>query len=489
MSDPDKLKILFVAAEVAPFAKVGGLADVAGALPKELHALGHDVRVIMPRYAPIDGQKFGIREAAGGAAFEVPGSDQPATLAEAMAGPVPVYFVECPHYFDRPGIYGFPDDIERFLYFCRAVLEATELLGWAPDVIHCNDWHTAVIPHWLHHRSDLPTTVRQAASILTIHNLAYQGDVDPTAFPQWLDASLMHRGPDGSVDLLSQGIHDADWITTVSERYAQEITTPEFGEGLEGLLTSRIHYLTGILNGIDYEVFNPATDPLIAQHYSVDDLAGKEACKLALQQEAGFDVGPRRPLIGLIGRLVDQKGFDLIAEVLEPLLAEVDLQVVILGTGEERYHEMLRQLSSRNRRQLAVYLTFDAALAQRIYAGSDMFLMPSRFEPCGLGQLISLRYGTVPVVRSTGGLADTVLDYQPSTGRGTGFVFRRYHSVSLVVALSRAFEVYREADRWREIQLQGMRQDVSWGASARRYVEVYQEAERVHRAQPAAAGS
>jgi starch synthase len=269
----------------------------------------------------------------------------------------------------------------------------------------------------------------------------------------------------------------------VSERYAEEITTPEYGEGLEDLLTRRQNALRGILNGIDYEIFDPATDPAIAQHYSVDQLDGKEACKAALQREAGFDVNPRTPLVGIVGRLADQKGFDLVAQVLEPLLAEVDVQLVLLGTGEPQYHDLFRQLAAHNRRQLAAYLTFDAALAQRIYAGSDMFLMPSRFEPCGLGQLISLRYGTVPVVRATGGLADTVTDYQPSTRRGTGFVFRRYDPVALVVALGRALEIYRQTDRWREIQVQGMQKDVSWGASAGRYVEAYHEAQRIHRAE------
>jgi len=474
------LRVLFVTAEAAPFVKVGGLADVVGALPKELRALGHDVRVIMPRYAPIDVAKFGIREVDGAGDLVVSGSTVRASLAETMSGPVPFYFIECPRYFDRPGVYGFPDDTERFLYFCSAVLAALDRLRWVPDVIHCHDWHAAVVPHWLHHRADLPPAAQQAATVLTIHNLAYRGEVDPTAFPEWLTPESLYPGPDGGFDLLSQGIRDADELTTVSERYAYEITTPEFGEGLEGLLTSRIHRLTGILNGIDYEVFDPATDRTIAENYSAADLSGKEACKLALQQEAGFDVGARRPLAGLVGRLVDQKGFDLIAEMLEPFLAEIDLQVVILGTGEERYQDMLRQLAARNRRQLAVYLTFDAALAQRIYAGADMFLMPSRFEPCGLGQLISLRYGTVPVARHTGGLVDTVIDYQPQTRRGNGFVFHRYHAVSLVAALSRALETYREPDRWRAIQMQGMSEDLSWSASARRYVQVYDEALRVH---------
>lgn len=481
MSEAGPLKILFAAAEVAPFAKVGGLADVAGALPKALRAAGHDVRIIMPCYRSIDGARYGLHEALSGARFEVPGSSESAGLMETTIGDVPVYFVDDAHYFGREQVYGFPDDIERFLYFSRAALAAVGPLQWVPDVVHCNDWHTSILPLWLHgHRPG----IEAAASVLTIHNLAYQGSFDPAGFPPaWTELQGLYRRANGSFDLLSQGIHAADLITTVSERYAEEITTPEYGEGLQDLLTKRQASLRGILNGIDYDVFDPATDPAIAQRYSVESLDGKEACKLALQQEAGFDANLRTPLIGMVSRLADQKGFDLIAAVLEPLLAEVDVQVVLLGTGEPRYHDLFREMVARNRRQLAAYLTFDAALAQRIYAGADVFLMPSRFEPCGLGQLISLRYGTVPVVRATGGLADTVADYQPSTGRGTGFVFHRYDPVSLVVALARALEIYRQPERWREIQVQGMRKDVSWGASAGRYVAAYREAQRVHGAE------
>ncbi|MBM2813089.1 MAG: hypothetical protein HW416_3848 [Chloroflexi bacterium] len=280
---------------------------------------------------------------------------------------------------------------------------------------------------------------------------------------------------------MSQGIAGADLINTVSERYAEEITTPEYGEGLDGLLTARQNQLRGIVNGIDYDIFNPETDAAIAARYSVDALAGKVQCKAALQQEVGFDLNPRTPVVAMIGRLVDQKGFDLVAPILDRLLSEIDLQFVILGTGDPEYHEMLRERAARNRRQLAAFLTFDAALAQRIYAGADMFLMPSRFEPCGLGQLISLRYGTVPIVRSTGGLADTVTDYRGATHRGTGFVFRDYNAVALSVALGRALEVYRQPDRWLEVQVQGMRRDSSWAASASRYVDLYHEAIELRR--------
>ena len=411
-----------------------------------------------------------------GAGLPVQGSNETASLSEADASGVPTYFVGNDHYFGRDGVYGFPDDVERYLFFCRGALATPERLGWTPEVVHTNDWHTAIIPHWMKGAYDLPQWVKRAASVLTIHNLAYQGGFDPEAYGAWIDPTSLQQRENGSYDLLTQGISSADILTTVSERYAHEITTAEYGEGLDGLLATRQARLRGIINGIDYETFNPATDPSIAQHFSVDDPTGKAACKEALQREEGFDIAPTAPLIGLIGRLTDQKGFDLVAAMLEPFLAEVDAQVVVLGTGEPRYHDLFRELAAHNRRQLAVHLTFDAALAQRIYAGADLFLMPSRFEPCGLGQLISLRYGTVPLVRWTGGLADTVADYQAASGRGTGIVFRSYDATALALALGRAIELYRQPERWREIRLQGMQRDVSWTASAQRYVEVYEEA-------------
>jgi starch synthase len=470
------MRVLFVAAEVAPFAKVGGLADVAGALPKALCALGHDVRVIMPRYGSIDAARYGLRDELGGATVEVPGSSELARLQVGAIGEVPAYFVANDRYFGRENVYGYPDDTERFLYFCRAALSATDALGWAPEVVHVNDWHTAMIPHWMRQGYDLPSSLRGAASVITIHNLAYQGGFDPTLYPrEWIAPDALDRAGGGH-NLLAQGIASADLVTTVSERYAEEITQPEYGEGLDELLRRRSNELRGIINGIDYDVFDPSNDLAIAERYSADNIDGKDACKAALQREAGFDVAPRTPLIGIVGRLADQKGFDLVAEIAQPFLAEVDAQIVMLGTGEPRYHDLFRELAARNRRQLAVDLKFDAALAQRIYAGSDMFLMPSRFEPCGLGQLISLRYGTVPVVRSTGGLADTVADYQPATRRGTGFVFRDYDQVALTLAIGRALGAYRDPERWREIQLQGMKQDLSWKRSAEKYSDAYGEA-------------
>jgi starch synthase len=338
------VKNLFVAAEVAPIAKVGGLADDAVALPKSHCALGHDVRIIMPRYASIDGERSGLRDELGGSAVTVPGSAEPASLQVGAVGDAPVYFVANERYFGRENVYGYPDDTERFLYFCRAAMSALDALGWAPDVIHVNDWHTAVIPHWVRRGYGLPSAARGAASVITIHNLAYQGGFEPAQYPsEWINPQALDAVGDGGQNLLAQGIASADLVTTVSERYAEEITRPEYGEGLDDLLRRRSNELRGIINGIDYDVFDPSTDPAIAARYSADNLDGKDACKAALQREAGFDVAPRTPIIGIVGRLADQKGFDLVSEIAQPFLTEVDAQVVVLGTGEPRYHDLFRE--------------------------------------------------------------------------------------------------------------------------------------------------
>jgi starch synthase len=470
MAEP--LKVLFVAAEMAPLAKVGGLADVVGSLPRSLRELGVDARVVLPRYPRISGDLPQI------AALPSPvdrGSEL--RILSTSAGGVPVFLVDDRLYFDRPEVYGYADDGSRFLAFCHAALQAMEALAWIPDVVHCHDWHTAIVPHWLRAGAHVPVALRGSASVLTIHNLAYQGWFDPAGPDgRWIVPEAFYSRPDGGHDLLTQGIASADLVTTVSESYAHEITTPECGEGLDGLLRDRMNSLRGILNGIDWVDFNPATDRALAASFSAEHPEGKAACKQALQREVGFDLSPRTPLIGVVGRLVEQKGVDLLAEVLPAVLAELDLQVVLLGTGEPAYEGRFREMSSRARRQLAAFLTFDEALARRIYAGADIFLMASRFEPCGLGQLISLRYGTVPVVHRTGGLADTVVDYQPSTHRGTGFLFRGYDPTALALALGRAIEVYRDSSAWSTIQRNGMLQDFSWTASAARYLDAYHDA-------------
>ena len=490
MTEP--LRILYLSAEVVPFAKTGGLADVAGSLPKAVRALGHDIRVAMPRYGRVEVEKFGLKKVLG--PFPVPLDEQakPAEIYEGRIGQdVPVYFVENRELYDRDGIYMYPDDAERFIFYCRAALEMCRLLGWRPDVIHCNDWHTAIVPNWLKTIYQDDPFFRETATVYTIHNLAYQGifgyrvleiaGVDEYGFLAHPDMADLN----GVVDLMARGIHFADVVNTVSETYAQEILTPEYGERLDPLLRDRRHRLFGILNGIDYEVMNPATDPHIAQHYDIHSLEKRMENKKALQREAGLKEDVDAPLVGAISRLTDQKGFDLVAQVMDPMLRYLRVQFVLLGTGEQRYHDMFSGLSQRYPDRVRAFLTFNAPLAQRIYAGADLFLMPSRFEPCGLGQMIAMRYGSVPVVRETGGLADTVKDYDPRSGTGNGFTFREYEPLALYTALVRAVETYRHTEVWRHIQLAGMTADFSWAASARKYVDLYHRALAVIRGEHA----
>lgn len=472
------MRVLFVVAEVAPFSKVGGLADVAGALPQALHALGHDVRVITPRYGPVDEGRFGLRPLLGPYSVPIDVGAEPAALRAADRGPVPVYFVENGKYFAfRQRIYGDADDLDRFVFFGRAALEGVRRLGWRPEVIHVNDWHAAIVPVWLKTWLRDDPFYGGVASVLTIHNLAFQGWFDEPFRQRWdlVPWELVAR-PLAGVDpyrVLALGIAAADVVSTVSPTYAQEICGPELGEGLDPLLRARRERLFGILNGIDQALFDPATDPNLVATYDRDHLERKAANKEALQREARLAERPEMPLIGLVSRLTDQKGLDLVAEALPLLLEEAPVQFVLLGSGEERYERSVGELVRRYPDRAAAKLGFDAALAQRIYAGADLFLMPSRFEPCGLGQMIALRYGTVPIVRRTGGLADTVEDVAVPSGAGTGFVFQRYAPGALLVALGRALEAYRHRSAWRQLQRRGMEQDFSWERSARRYEELY----------------
>ncbi|MCL5265500.1 MAG: glycogen synthase [Chloroflexi bacterium] len=475
------LKVLIASAEVAPYAKVGGLADVAGALPKALKSQGHDVRVIVPRYGLIDPGKYGLTQVLG----EFPVSlddwtEQVSVNTALLGGIVPIYFVENAKYYNRDAVYGYPDDIERFLLFCRTVLEVPKRFGWQPDVIHCNDWHTAIIPYWLRSIYKDDPFYGNTAAVFTIHNLAYQGIVDG----RYLDVARIDRGVYAAqhptmpytLNMMSLAILYSDVINTVSPTYAQEILTPEYGEGLQQLLQSRADRLFGIINGIDYEEFNPAADPRIVANYDVLTINKKTENKFALQQECSLPVDATVPLVGTVSRLADQKGFDLIAQAIDPLMKELNMQFVVLGTGEQKYHELFRQIGEKYPNKTGIFLKFDAALAQRVYAGSDMFLMPSRFEPCGLGQMISLRYGTVPIARATGGLVDTIRDFDPRTGEGNGFLFHIYDAHALSIAVARATESFRYPDTWHKLMRTGMTQDFSWGASAKKYADLYEKA-------------
>ncbi len=483
MITDDKLKVLLLAAEVVPFAKTGGLADVAGSLPKAIRALGHDIRVAMPRYGRISVEKFGLEEVLG--PFPVPLDDatEPARIMQTTIGQsVPVYMVDNDKYYDREGIYMYEDDAERFIFFCRAAIEMLKQMDWQPDIIHCHDWHTAIVPNWMKTIYADDPFFAGTVTVYTIHNLAYQGifghrvleiaGIDEYGFIAHPDTADINE----VVDFMGRGIFFADMINTVSERYAQEILTPELGENLDPILRDRRDRLFGILNGIDTEVFNPATDRYIEATYDINRLDRKVVNKLALQREGKLAENPDVPLIGIISRLADQKGFDLISQIVEPLMNNLDINFVLLGTGEQHYHEMFSDIARRYPGKAAIFLTFNAPLAQRIYAGSDVFLMPSRFEPCGLGQMIAMRYGSVPVVRSTGGLADTVRDFNPTTGRGNGFAFEPYEAMALYTALVRAVENYRHKGEWRKLMLRSMTADFSWGASARKYVDLYRRA-------------
>ncbi len=510
---PKKLKILVVSAEVAPFAKVGGLADVAGALPKALQALGHDVRVAMPAYQMVlDDPKVKHRSCID--EFAVPVGNHEIELGfvrqtalpsdPGTTGKVPVYLignhphkerdVTCPGFFQRATdssrIYMYAP--EPYVLFARAIIGMLAHLrpSWQPDIIHCNDWHSGLIPAYLRTTdANNPATV-QAATLFTIHNLAYQGD-----FPrnEWGSTGLPERlynvnGLEfyGQWSFMKGGLFCSDRVNTVSENYAREIQTQEYGCGLDGLLRT-LHYegrMSGILNGIDYHVHDPATDPRLPAHFSVADPAGKALCKRALQEALGLPVDPNAILIGLISRLADQKGFDLIDQVMDRML-ELPVQFVVLGQGDPHYDTRFRALQKERPTQVRACITFDTDLAQRIYAGSDLFLMPSRFEPCGLGQMFALRYGTVPIVRQTGGLADTVSDFDPVTNpEGNGFVFSDYRQEALLDAIQRAVAAVLNPEIKALLVDRALRSDFSWDRSAERYVALYRDAIAARSARP-----
>jgi len=477
------LKVLVATAELAPFAKLGGVSDVAASLSKELMRLGHDVRVVLPRYRQVDIDRYGLRPVVSD--LQVPlGTDRmPATIYEGRLGEMAVYFVDCPALFDRDGMFGFGDDDARSVYFCRAVLEMLPALEFFPDVIHVHDWYGALIPNLLD-RVYNGEAYADIATTLTIHNLSAQGVFGFGALmlaglQEWGLIQLGIPGLDNVVNVLGRGIHFADVVNTVSERYAKEIQTPEFGEGLDELLRRNSHKLRGILNGIDYEIFDPERDPNIPHHYSADAPQAKALCRAQLRVELGLEES-NKPLCAIVSRFYDVKGFDLIEQAM-PQLLQLGLQVVVIGTGDRRYEDMLRRWAGELPRQVAVAIGFDAALVQRIYAGADMLWMPSRFEPGGLAQLIALRYGTIPVVRATGGLADTIRDYDPVAQKGNGFRFGAYDPWQFFAAVVRAAETFRHPNVWSWLVQHDMQEDVSWSRSALKYVQLYLGAIASHR--------
>lgn len=490
------MNIVFASSEVAPFAKTGGLADVCGSLPAELHRLGHNVAVVMPAYRQVKNSGLPIEPL--GVKFDIPIGNKIVRgrllRGQLPGSDVPVFFVEQDDYFDRPELYrakgeDYKDNCERYVFFCRAALESIRLLHLTVDVVHCHDWQTSLIPAYLKIEYAHCLGYESVASLLTIHNLGYQG-----IFWHW---DMLLTGLDwkyfnwnqmefyGKLNLLKSGLVFADWLTTVSPTYAKEIQSDPLGCGLDGVLRQRADALTGIVNGVDYSVWNPATDGSLAQKFDASNWTeGKAACKAALQRELGLPERDRTPVVALVGRLADQKGWDLVIEVMRRWATEMDVQWAILGTGEPFYHDALGQLARDFPQRIAARLEFSDDLAHRIEAGADMFLMPSRYEPCGLNQLYSLKYGTVPVVRATGGLVDTVTDTTPETlaaRTATGFAFEAYNAGLLDATLRRAIETYWDnVPVWRQLVETGLQQDWSWTASAQRYLEVYAHATRRH---------
>ena len=473
------LKILFLSAEAVPFAKVGGLADVAGSLPKALRALGHDIRLAIPRYGTIRSSEFALKKI--GKPISVPagsGEEQVHLMWSDLDVGLPVYLFWNEHYFtSRDKVYGFEDDAQRFVVFGHAALAALRQLDWKPDVIHANDWHTGFVPTWLKVTGWREPFYRDIATLFTIHNLAYQGITGRLilTFAQLEEVKHLPVEPPGDVNWMAQGIAHSDLVSTVSERYAQEILTPEMGMGLDPLLQEREDRLFGVVNGIDYEEWNPASDTHIPHNFDVESLNRRATNKTALQQQARLPPRSELPLIGMVSRLDEVKGMSLMEPVLTWLMEERNAQFVLLGTGQPEYHEMFERLQTRFPNRIRAYLKFDAVLARRIYAGADMFLMPSAIEPCGLGQMIAMRYGCVPIVRRTGGLADTVTGYAEG-GLSTGFVFEELTPEACRKAVEQALKVYQDKETWATLQRRGMTTDFSWTVSAQEYIKLYRKA-------------
>ncbi|NIS61490.1 MAG: glycogen synthase GlgA [Proteobacteria bacterium] len=480
------MRILFLSSEAAPYAKTGGLADVAGSLPKALKEMDCDIRVAMPYYRMAKRGNFNVSVLLEDVEITLSGEvlKDDIFLTEADGG-VPLYLINKDEYFDREFLYGTPkgdyfDNVERFVYFSRMAFLLSKRLNFQPDVFHCNDWQTGLVPAYLKTMYTEDPFFFGTSSLFTIHNIAYQGifhekKLEVTGLPRktYHPSGIEYWG---KMNFLKAGIVFSDIINTVSHRYSREIQTPEFGYGLDGVLRDRSDDLYGILNGADYGEWNPKTDPLIAANYHENDLSGKEKCKEDLLAEFNLSRSLNKlPILGVISRLADQKGFDLLAESIRDLM-KMDLGFVLLGTGDERYHQLFRRIVKKYPKKAGVKIAYDNTLAHKIEAGSDIFLMPSKYEPCGLNQMYSLRYGTVPLVRSTGGLDDTIQDYNPKTVEGTGFKFQKYRSSDFLATVRRALTVYRDRERWKELMIRGMKADFSWQRAAREYVNLYKKA-------------
>ena len=478
------LNVCFVTAELAPLAKTGGLADVSAALSAYLHDAGHRVRVLLPRYRSVEAAVDAIEPVAGlqNLALDVAGRTLGFSIdvTRLPGRKLPVHLLRCPELYDRPGIYSSGEDEHlRFVALARAALAWCQQTGFAPDIVHCNDWHTGLLPLYLKTTHAWDRLFRNTRSVLTIHNIGYQGVFGSGIVPQLgLAGAEQHLYQDdlraGRVNFLKTGVLYADLITAVSPTYAKEIQRPEFGQGLDGLLRERSDTVIGILNGVDYREWDPATDPLIPVRYRRSARGGKGRCKRRLLEDLGLGGVPQKmPLIGMVTRLVAQKGIDLVERVIPPLLAQRRFALAVLGSGESRYEHFFTWLQNRHRDRVCFYRGYNNRLAHWIEAGSDMFLMPSMYEPCGLNQMYSLKYGSVPIVRATGGLADSVEQFDEASGSGTGIVFRDYDEGGLAWAVTRALDLYQRPAVWRKIVDNGMSRDFSWERQGARYVEVY----------------
>ncbi len=494
------MHIAFAASECVPFSKTGGLADVVGALPRALAALGHTVSVYVPRYrqTKLADPQTVVRS------ITIPFDDKYRFCSVVQAGTntpagVKFYFVDYPPYFDRDGLYGspagdYPDNAERFALFSRAVLEASKILG-VPHVFHCHDWQSALVPVMLRTLYAEDPAFREVVTVFTIHNMGYQGLFPPDTLPllmlPWDLLTMSKMEFFGQLNFLKGALVFSDYVTTVSKKYSQEIQTTEYGFGLEGVLRDRSATVSGILNGVDYDEWNPQTDKFIAAKYSPQDLSGKLQCKKDLLNSFGItnvDSNSKVPVIGIVSRFAAQKGFDLIAQIVDRLVRE-EMIMVVLGSGDKLFEEMFQRLNRQFPNKIAAKVAFDNAIAHKIEAGADMFLMPSRYEPCGLNQIYSLKYGTVPIVRATGGLDDTIEPWDARTGKGTGFKFSDYTGEALLATVKQALLAYRDPSSWRTLMRNGMSRDFSWSASAREYGKIYDRVRHLRSAEVGAAST
>ncbi len=474
-----KLKILFVASEVEPFVKTGGLADVAGSLPQEIKKLGHDIRVVLPEYSQIPQIYRDRLEPVTNFRTRVVWRNEYAGVNKLNNNGVETYFIDNKNFFYRDSLYENNDKHVQFIFFIRAILEMLPKIDFKPDIIHCNDWQSAPLPLLLNDNYKKYDFYQDIKTIYTIHNLQYQGQFSPeilddvlgVSHEHWYSGNIRHNG---LINYMKMGIMYSDYITTVSKTYAEEIKAPYYGEGLDYALQMNDDNLRGIINGISYQQFDPETDQKIYENFIPEKLEAKTSNKTALQKELGLPVKKDIPAIGFISRLVEQKGLDLLTRILDKLLQE-DIQFIMLGTGQPGYENFFRELAGRYPDKVSANIKYDDKIARKMYAGLDIFLMPSRFEPCGLGQLISMRYGTIPVVNETGGLVDTVQNYNEKTDEGYGFTFNSFDAHQLLDTVNRAISYYQQPEIWDKLVKKAMNLDFSWHHSAQEYLELYQQ--------------